>query len=313
MLPIFTAFLHTTLVAVIGTAGGGKGAHAPEPEVLQPLSLSESLGRPELSADPARTRVTRDDFPAPERLPLYPSLARKAELKIGGGLYGNFDTSIGVSSDVLVGAKIALEDGLGVNDSVDLLRMDGVYRFTPRHVVRASFYDLRRSGSNTVAEDIPIGEVILPAGQIETGFDTKIFKLAYQYNFITDHRTKLGASFGFHSMGVGASFRTSTGLVEESFDVIAPLPVIGLAGEYALTKTLHLLATFEVFQIEMFGVRGRLVDSVIAIEHDLFDHVGWGVGFNNFELNATLEGDGPLTADMSYGYQGVLLYLRFYV
>ena len=52
--------------------------------------------------------------------------------------------------------------------------------------------------------------------------------------------------------------------------------------------------------------------SHLAVEHDLFDHFEWGLALNGFQLNAEFE-DSPLTADLEYGYQGVLLYLRGYL
>ena len=73
-----------------------------------------------------------------------------------------------------------------------------------------------------------------------------------------------------------------------------------------------LLASTELFQIDLGFAQGFVSDNRLAIEHDLFDHAGWGLALNAFTLDAEIE-DSPLTADIEYAYQGLLLYLRFYL
>jgi hypothetical protein len=279
--------------------GGGESA---------PLPLAEALAAARLDA------VVLDDGPTPppERLPVYETLSRRFELKLGGGLYTNFDTALTVSSDVLVGAKLDLEDTLGIDDNKSILRLDANYAFSPRHELRLGAFDLNRSGTRTVAEDLEIGDVVLPAGEIETEFGTTVVKLAYLYNFVADHRTMIGLSAGLHTMNIDTAFRSTIGSIEESFDAIAPLPVFGLHSEYALSRTWRMLGSIEFFQLDIGEARGGLTDTLLAFEHDLFEHVGWGFAYNGFNMDAVIEGNGSLEADLVYQYQGLLLYLRCY-
>ena len=293
----------TTLgfLAIAALPAGGSAA--------QPLSLTEELAEARLDAH----ADDADERPAPERLPTYATLSRRFELKIGGGLYSNFDTALTVSSDVLVGAKLDLEDTLGIDDSKGVLRVDANYAFNPRHELRLGAFDLNRSGTRTIGEDLEIGEEVLPGGStVDTEFGTTIVKLAYLYNFVADHRTMIGVSGGLHTMRINTAFKTQSGSVEESFKATAPLPVLGLHAEYALSRKWRMLGSIEFFQIDIAEFGGRLTDTQIAFEHDLFDHVGWGVAYNGFNMDADFEGDGPLSADLVYQYQGVLLYLRCY-
>jgi hypothetical protein len=273
-----------------------------------PLSLTEVLAA-------ERTEAFVDDgqaLPPPERLPVYASLSRRFELKLGGGLYGNFDTALTVSSDVLVGAKLDLEDTLGIDDSKSVFRLDANYAFSPRHELRLGAFDLNRSGSRTIGEELEIGEVVIPAGSsLDSEFGTTIFKLAYLYNFVADHRTMIGLSAGLHTMRIDTAFATTTGSIEESFKATAPLPVFGLHSEYALSRKWRMLGSIEFFQLDIGEFEGGLTDLMLGLEHDLFEHVGWGFAYNGFNMDATFEDD-PLKADLVYQYQGLLLYLRCY-
>jgi hypothetical protein len=112
-------------------------------------------------------------------------------------------------------------------------------------------------------------------------------------------------------MGIDLAFESADFDVEESFDVTAPLPVIGLHAAYALSPTWSLSASAEFFQIAIGDFSGSLVDSRLTLAHDWFEHFGWGIGFNGFALDAELE-DSPLSADIEYAYQGLLVYLRMY-
>jgi hypothetical protein len=293
----------TTIGLLAGLAAtSGAGGEA------TPLPLTEALAAARLDAF-----VDDGQSPPPlEHLPLYDTLSRRFELKLGGGLYSNFDTALTVSSDVLVGAKLDLEDTLGIDDSKSVLRLDANYAFSPRHELRLGAFDLNRTGTRTLGQDLNVGEVTLPSGSsVDTEFGTTIVKLAYLYNFVADHRTLIGVSGGLHTMRIDTSFATSSGSVEESFKATAPLPVFGLHSEYALSRKWRMLGSIEFFQLDIGNAHGGLTDTMFGFEHDLFEHVGWGVAYNGFNMDLTIEDD-PLEAELVYQYQGLLLYLRCY-
>lgn len=286
-------------VASLPLAVGGEGSALP-----RSLNAELRASAPPLRLEELATSEVED-------LALYEGLTNRFELKLGGGFYGNFDTALTISSDVLVGAGLDLEDTLGIDENKSVLRLDANYAFNPRHELRLGMFDISRSGTRSVGEDLEIGEVVIPSGSsVGTEFGTTIVKLAYLYNFVAEHRTKIGLSAGLHTMRLDTAFRTSTGSIEETFDATAPLPVFGLHGEYALSRRWSMLASVEFFQLDIGSARGHLTDTLLAFEHDLTDHLGWGVAVNGFNMGAVIEGDGSLEADLVYKYQGLLLYLR---
>jgi hypothetical protein len=157
----------------------------------------------------------------------YDNLYRRFGLSVGAGVLDNFDSTVRVDSGSLVGAILDMEDFLGLDESQSVVRLDTHYAFNRRHRIDLSVYDLGRDGTKVVGEDLQIGEVVIPAGEVDTTFDTLIVKLDYRYNFVADTRTTIAASFGFHTMGIDLAFESADFDVEESFDVTAPLPVLG--------------------------------------------------------------------------------------
>jgi hypothetical protein len=271
------------------------------------------------SASPAHTPgvlvsraapTTKQETPATPADP-YPNLYRRAALSLGLAAYSNFDTTLRVDSGGLVGTVLDLEDTLGVDDSSAVARLDTYYSFSRRHRVDLTYYDLTRKGTRTTQDDINFGDITIPAGSgVETGFDTWILKLAYRYNFVADVRTVIGASFGFHMMGLDIDMKTTNGSLSESFHQPLPLPVVGLHGQYALSDKWRLLASIEILRVNLDPFEGYMSDQRLALEHDTWEYFGWGIGTNSFTLDAEAEGNDSLTADVEYAFNGVMLYLR---
>jgi hypothetical protein len=242
-----------------------------------------------------------------------PNLYRRFEFSAGVAAYDKFSTNLQVSGDAGAGASLDLEDFLGISSSDTIARFDAHYSFNRRHRIDASYYDIRRSGTKGTDEDITVGDVVIPAGSVDSKFDTQILKLAYRYNFVADERTVIGASFGVHVMGIDFGIQNDSFSVEEQFKVAAPLPLIGLHAGYALSDKWSLLGSVEFLQFDIDEYRGFISDTRLTIQHDTFEWLGWGVGFNGFRVDGSIEGEQDLKADLEYGYQGLMLYLRFYL
>jgi hypothetical protein len=241
----------------------------------------------------------------------YRNIYRRFYLSVGAAAFEKFNTNMRVSGDAGLGSDLDLEDLLGLGESSTVARIDGRYAFNRRHWIEFSYFDINRDGERTIANDIIVGDVTIPAGTVDTTFDTAIFKIAYRYNFVTDPRTVIGASFGFHVMSIDSSFKSPSFNVEEDYTVDAPVPLVGLHGAYALSEKWKLSASAEFLQFDIGDYRGLITDTRLTIDHDTFEHFGWGVGFNGFSADATLKGRDGLKSDIEYGYQGLLIYLRF--
>jgi hypothetical protein len=285
-------------------------ASAPPARYATDLGLATELRRGDLPT--FDTPLSAQDTKAPEPSGNYPNMYRRMGLSLGAAFYSHFDSSAQVDTSTSVGTTLDLEDLLGLDDHNVVARVDAFYAFSPRHRIDVSAYDIDRDGQRAIDEDIQVGPGVIPAGEVDTSLETLIVKADYRYNFVADTRTAIGASIGLHTMGIDLRVESTDFDVSEEFRVTAPLPVIGLHGEYALSERWKLLGSAELFQVDLGYAQGFLADNRLAIEHDLFDHFGWGLAFNGFQLDAEVE-DSSLVTDLEYAYQGLFVYLRAYL
>ena len=242
----------------------------------------------------------------------YKTLYRKFTFSAGWAAYASFRTELQVNSKSAgAGANIDMESLLGLDESSGVARFDGTYAFNRDHWLQFSYYAINRDGHRTITDDIQVGDVVIPAGPVDSKFDTGIVKLAYRYNFVTDPKTVIGASIGLHVMAIDTKIKSESVNVDETFKVTAPLPLIGLHGAYALGERWKLAASAEVLQFDVSAYHGLITDTRLSIENDTFKNFGWGIGFNGFRVAGQVDGNSDLVAKLDYGYQGIMLYLRF--
>lgn len=209
------------------------------------------------------------------------------------------------------GTPIDLEGDLGLNRNDNVFRIDGYYRFNDRHRIDVSVFDLSRDKTRVIDEEIEWGDTIYPIdARIKAEFDVAIYKLAYTWSFMRREKGYLGLTAGLYIGSFGASLReTQLGSVE-SDSLTAPLPVFGLRGEYELSEKWTLRASSEIFAIEYEEYDGRLVDSYIGVDYQLWDSAAIGLGINSVTLD--IDVDRPkFDGNFDWRYDGGFLFVKF--
>lgn len=232
------------------------------------------------------------------------------------------DSSFRIGSGV--GLDIDVEDLLGLDSTNTVFRTDAMWRFSEnrRHRLDFTWFAFRRDGSRQIAGDITIGDgddqTTIDAGTtVESFFDLDIYELAYSYSFLQDDRIDLAAGIGFYVMPMDFGLKI-TGLVDEagSERFTAPLPVLGLRMDVALTPKWFLRSGAQVFYLEYDNFTGRVLEFRAAVEYNPWEHVGIGLGFDTLAVNVEAEGeDWPgidFKGNVEFNYAGLQLYLRIF-
>ena len=245
-------------------------------------------------------------------VPAFSSAANDSEFSISlGAFITDRDTDTRIDANISdSGTDIDLEDDLGFDKSDTVFRVDAYWRFARAHRLDASIFDLSRSATKVIEEDITIGDTVYPvAAEVGGDLNLDIYKLAYTWLFLTSEQAYLGATAGLYVADIGAEFSTSGGFDRESRDITAPLPVFGLRGEYRMTERWSLRGSAEVFAFEYGDFDGSLYDVFAGVDFSINNTVAVGLGVNSVRLDVSVQ-ESDFTGDLDWSYEGVLVFLK---
>ena len=257
----------------------------------------------------------------------YPYPWNKGYLTLGA-YFATLDSSVTAGGSKGLGLNVDVEDLLGLETTDTSFRLAAGYRLGKkrRHKLELSWFYFHREGENTIVEEIPIppelggqpGESIGP-GTINSLFNFDIIKFKYEYSFLLDERADLniGASLFVMPIEFGITFTdagVTRGSVQES--ITAPLPVVGLGFDFAITPKWFIRQQLEVFYLEIDNFEGGITSLTVALEYFPWKNVGFGLGADGLQVNikATEETDypglGDFVGDLEFSYIGAQLYVK---
>lgn len=209
------------------------------------------------------------------------------------------------------GTDIDLEHDLGLRKSDTVFRVDGYWRFAEKHRFDFSAFDLSRSSSKQIGREIIWGDTTYPVSStVKTDLDLTIYKAAYTWMFLKRDRSFLGVTAGLYVADLSATLSTSGGVNLESNDLTAPLPVIGVRGEYQFADRWALRGSGEIFAVDYGDYEGSLYDVFAGLDFSVTKTIAIGVGINAVELDVGVT-KSRFQGDISWQYEGALAYLKF--
>jgi hypothetical protein len=236
-----------------------------------------------------------------------------------GGYIADLDSSVRIGSGALgLGVSVDVEDALGMDSTLSVLRAEAKYRFgkTQRHVVDFKYYEFNRDASKTLGTEITIDDKTYPIGtKVESFFDISIFKAGYGYAFYQDDRLSIAASLGLFITPIEVGI-SADGIGSGDEEITAPLPVVGLNLGFTIIPKLFLKQSLEVFYLEIGDFKGSIVSATIALEYNAWKNIGFGIGYDIFNLNIEANGsDYPgidFVGEIEFEYKGLMLYGKAY-
>jgi hypothetical protein len=174
-----------------------------------------------------------------------------------------------------------------------------------------TYFDMSRTASSA-ARTIDFGdETFVLDTVVSINSDLVVLKADYTYAMLVKDRGYLGITGGLYvsqtTLGITAG---GFGASEEQ-DVTAPLPVIGLRGDYALGDHVTLRGAVQIFDYEVDKVDGRLTDFYFGADYAIGNHWAVGLAWNEVSMNITAQSErGNLEGSLDWGYDGVMLYAK---
>jgi hypothetical protein len=233
------------------------------------------------------------------------------------------DTSFRVGSGV--GLDIDVEELLDLDTTSTVFRTDALWRFSKnrRHRLDFTWFAFKRDGTKQIGQDITIEDgdgnpITIDAGTtVNAFFDLDIYEVAYSYSFFQDDRIDLAAGLGLYIMPLDFGLK-ATGLIDEegSAKFTAPLPVLGLRMDFALTPQWFIRTGSQIFYLKYENFSGSVLEFRAALEYNPWKHVGIGLGFDSLVVKVEADGqDYPeidFKGNVEFNYTGFQLYLRIF-
>ena len=100
-------------------------------------------------------------------------------------------------------------------------------------------------------------------------------------------------------------------------DFVAPLPVFNLRGDFAITPKLFFKLNLDFFYIEYDKFTGGVTDARLAVEYNIWKHLGIGLSYDTFDASLEAEEgtDYPgidWVGKIELEHSGLLLYAKIY-
>jgi hypothetical protein len=221
--------------------------------------------------------------------------------------------------------SINFDKQFGTDGDQTRVRLDFLWRITPTQHLRFSYFDNDVKRTRTIDQDLAWGDyTFLAGGQVTAETKFQVYELAYEYAFLRRQNYEIVAIAGIHfddltlklSGNASLTVDTPTGPVEQaasfttkSNSVPAPLPVLGIRGEWAVSRHIYLEASAEVFRLSYQGIDGNWSDLRAGATWMFSHHFGLGVGYDHFATHVDVS-KGSFNGRLNTGYQGLLIYVK---
>lgn len=238
-----------------------------------------------------------------------------------GGAINELTTDVSLTGKQGIGATIDFEDVFDLPGSKTTFQLQGTVRVSEkRRWVDFGYVNIARSGGRQIQQDIQWGDYLFAAGAtVQAEFNTQFIYGAFRYDFLHEEKIRISGSAGLSWTDIGtklagnATFDNGSGPVAGSYDVKesigAPVPLVGLNVDWALTKGLVLRSYNRFFRIKVTDIDGGLYETGIHLNWYFIRNLGIGLGFDRVQVKLneykTSQGD---KAKAGYTISGIGLY-----
>jgi hypothetical protein len=184
---------------------------------------------------------------------------------------------------------VNFEDTLGLEKSRPVTELTMYWRITDRWRLDVDYFSIPRNASRTLSRDITWGGNTYTAGTVvDSSFRISDLRAAVGYSFFRRPDKELGVGVGLHTTTFKASL-DAAGIGAESGSATAPLPVLALYGNFALTNRWALTLRTDWLSLDYDKYAGSIRSSAIDVIYQPWKN--WAVGFGVHSLNMSVEVD----------------------
>ncbi|MBF4516645.1 hypothetical protein IRZ71_09830 [Flavobacterium sp. ANB] len=233
--------------------------------------------------------------------------------KVTAGVFfptNNTEVEVG-SNNGNFGNLIDFEKDLGFKKNTNSFTAAFEWRISRRSRLGTEYFYLKRTASKTLQKEIEFGDHTYPIdARVAAFMNNEIVRVTYGYAIISKPKYEIGALIGAHVLlgDVGLRLEGNTQAVEyrDNFDFTAPLPDLGLWGEFVLGRKVGLYANVNYFAIKINDVDGRLWSYNLSVLYNVYKNFSLTAGYTGLNIRVDVE-KARLNGFFKWGYNGPTL------
>lgn len=222
-----------------------------------------------------------------------------------------------------IGATVDFEEVFDMPGSKSTARMFGTARISDaRRYIDFGYVDINRRGSRILDQDVAWGDhTIVNGSSVTADFNTAFIYAAFRYDFLHLEPVHISGSAGLTwinlstSLSADGTINNPDGSTSTSFykraSTGAPVPMIGLNLDWALTRRLVVRMYSRFFRLNLSEFNGGLNEAGVRLNWYFAKHFGLGLGYDRTDLNLKElnVGDGNVVK-ANYYFSGASLFIN---
>ena len=230
---------------------------------------------------------------------------------------GTADTRVrldpGNAAPGTLGTPIYAEELLGLDDAIDLGRMELYFRFGARTRLRVDYFKLNRFGATVLDEDIVFGDDTFLIGEnIESSLDYRSLSFTFLHSFLKRDSFELGAGIGLYLVDAKAAAEAVDRNAREEESGVAPVPTLALDGVWRFARRWSVAARGQYFSASYDGIDGTLGEYHLDVQYRWKPSFAVGLGYTklNVDINVDPASDHDFPGLFRLNTDGPELFLR---
>lgn len=197
-------------------------------------------------------------------------------------------TTVSASADDVLGEAIHLEETFHLARRHTRPRLDGMLRIGNRHRLVFNHYDLERSRSIRLEEEIEFdGQTFVIDTEVGGRFDFTLATLSYEYAVVETPALLVGAQIGAHWAEARVGIRSDgEPLAEAAVRAEGGSPALGLRVLGRPGQHWRFGGYLQAFQADIGDVDARFTRAGVFAEYRFTPHLGLQLGHDWFRLKA---------------------------
>ncbi|MCU0415556.1 MAG: hypothetical protein MUE33_00090 [Cytophagaceae bacterium] len=228
--------------------------------------------------------------------------------------FTNSNTTVRLDGRAL-GTYLSLENDFLLQRNSTDFRSDVSAFVSPRSQLAFTYFSINRNQKAEINRDFYIKDSLIEIGAtLITKFNVSYIAATYRYSIFRQKNWCLGFSSGLRLLGLNFGFEAleygeSKFKFSERF--LLPVALIGIHGQAYITPRLLGKYSFEIFGLQIQGIKGVVLDQHVSLDYFIFKNVSLGLAYSTIKYQLT---DYPIKefidGEVSYVIVGASLSLQ---